>query len=479
MRRAASPAHGCRRRRLSAGVVLVSVAAVLRGASAGAASAARAAPPASVTPSCSARGTGWCIARRFPGTVAQGELGFRFGEPLDVDGDGRADVAAGARFKLQQTSQSGTAVVWSGRTGGVIRGWDGEWQDGLFGHWVMPIADISGDGLADVIIAAPHAPVGGRMHGIVVARSPKTGKEIWKHEETESENLGWDLTLAGDQDGDGQPDLFVGAPAEDDGRVYLLSGKSGAVLQTYAAPVHSGSFGWWVARLDDLDGDGRADLAVGAPYAQDADGARVGEVWVLSAVTGKVLQHWRGTDRRGAFGSVLAPVADLDGDGKRDLAIAAPATEDQTRSLPGELHVYSTASGKKLRSWSGTQPGELYGRMVVATSDLDGDGVDDVAIGAPWHRREIADRVGRIELRSGRTGDLLAELVGDGPDCWFGWHVRPAPDPGGQGRPALLVDSLRHPVGGELGVGVLDLYVLRRAANQGTTTRRTRRSAIR
>ena len=52
------------------------------------------------------------------------------------------------------------------------------------------------------------------MRGVVVARSPKTGEEIWKRAETESENLGWDLALAGDQDGDGRTDLFVGAPSE-------------------------------------------------------------------------------------------------------------------------------------------------------------------------------------------------------------------------------------------------------------------------
>jgi hypothetical protein len=116
--------------------------------------------------------------------------------------------------------------------------------------------------------------------------------------------------------------------------------------------------------------------------------------------------------------------------------------------------------------------------MLVDAGDLDGDGVDDVAIGAPWHRRGNDDRVGRLELRSGRTGKVLADLVGDGPDCWFGWHVRRAPDPDGRGRPALLVSSLRHPVGGNVGVGVLDLLVLRRPSH-GTTTRGTRRSDIR
>jgi hypothetical protein len=422
------------------------------------------------------------VARRIAGSVPKGELGFRFGEPLDVDGDGHPDIAAGARFKLQQgTLQNGSAAVWSGASGALIRAWDGEPADGLFGHWVMPVPDISGDGLADVIIAAPHAPVDGHMRGIVVARSPKTGEELWKRAETESENLGWDLTLAGDHDGDGHTDLFVGAPAEASGRVYLVSGKDGTVLRTYTPREEGGSFGWYVARLDDLDGDGRPDLAVGAPFAADADGAKVGGAWVLSSASGKELYHWKGTDRRGGFGGVVAAVADLDGDGKGEIAVAAPGTEDQTRTLPGELRIYSSATGKELRHWSGSQPGELFGRMVVAAGDLDGDGVEDIAVAAPWHRRGTADRVGRVELRSGRSGAVLSQLFGDEADCWFGWHIRRAPDPDGRGRPALLISSLRHPVGGKLGVGVLDLYVLRRAKKggpQGTITRGSRRSDI-
>jgi hypothetical protein len=119
--------------------------------------------------------------------------------------------------------------------------------------------------------------------------------------------------------------------------------------------------------------------------------------------------------------------------------------------------------------------------MVVDVGDLDHDGVADLAIGATWHRHDAADRVGRLELRSGRTGKVLAELYGDEADAWFGWHVRRAPDPDGLGRPALLIGALRHAVDGKIRVGVLDIYVLRpakTAQGHGTKTRGARRSDI-
>ena len=371
--------------------------------------------------------------------------------------------------------------MWSGATGGIIRSWEGDRSDGLFGHWIMLVPDVSGDGLADAIIAAPHAAVGGRMRGVVTAFSVKTGRELWRRGETEGENLGWDLALAGDQDGDGHADLFVGAPAGESGRVYLLSGKDGSVLRTYTPRAEGGSFGWYVARLDDLDGDGRPDLAVGAPFARNARGDEEGGAWYSRRPTAR--SCITGRTRIGAAGSAAWWRRSETSTATARARSRSPRRRRRmTRSLPGEVRVYAGGTGKELRHWSGSQAGEQFGRMVVGAGDLDGDGVEDVAIGAPWHRRDTADRVGRIELRSGRTGAVLADLLGDEADCWFGWHIRRAPDPGGRGRPALLISSLRHPVDGEVGVGVLDLYVLRRssgAAAHGTMTRGTRRKDIR
>ena len=424
---------------------------------------------------CSVPGGGWCLARRLGGTVARGELGFRFGEPLDTDGDGRADIAAGARFTLQGTFQNGSATVWSGATGAPICVWQGHLPDALFGHWVMPVPDLGHDGLADVVVAAPSARFDEEVTGLLVARSPKTGEEIWTRRGKKAENFGWDLALAGDHDGDGKSELFVGAPSDDAGRVALLRGSDGTELRSYAPPKAAGMFGWFVARTPDLDGDGRGDLVAGAPFEKDAGGTKVGGAWVLSSADGRELHHWQGKDAGSGFGDVVAAVGDMDADGRGDVAVAAPGTYDHARARPGEVRVYSSSTGKELAHWSGSQPGELFGRMVAAAGDVDRDGIDDLAIGAPWYRRGTADKTGRVELRSGRNGHILAEMVGDEADCWFGWHIRRAPDPDGRGRPALLISSLRHPVDGMAAAGVVDVYVLR----QGTITRDVRRNDIR
>ncbi len=411
-------------------------------------------------PAFAAESSDWHLARRFPGDVPAGELGFRFGEPLDVDGDGHAVLAAGSRLKLQSgTLQNGTASVWSGVDGTRIRAWDGEFPDGLFGHWVLPIPDLDGDGRADLVITAPNARPDGTLRGVLTARSPKSGAEIWRLSGVRTENLGWHLALAGDQNGDDATDLFVGAPSTDGGRVYLVSGKDGTIVRAYAPRRPAPSFGWYVAAIGDLDGDGLEDLAVGAHRTEGRGGTVVGAAYAFSSWTGKTLHHWKGTDHLGGFGEVVTGIGDLDGDGRGEIAIASPRRDEEPRSHAGEVRIYSGRSGKVIRHWHGRQAGEIFGRMIVAAGDVDGDGVEDLAIGAPWYRHESAEGVGRVELRSGRDGKVLGELIGDEPDCWFGWHIRRAPDPSGRGRPALLISSLRHSVDGQERVGVLDWYV--------------------
>lgn len=432
----------------------------------------------SAAPACGRGTTGWCVAARFPGNTPEGELGFRFGEPLDYNGDGRVDIAAGSRFYAHEGYLSGRVTVWSGADHSVLRDWFGTAkQSSFFGHSVLPIPDLDGDGRADLILSAPNAEVDGSRRGVVAARSPRSGAELWSRAGDADANLGWDLALAGDVDGDGSVDVYVGEPSSTSGHVYLLSGRSGAILRRFAPSAAMASFGWYVARGDDFDGDGQDDLIVGAQPEHGPDDPPGGAAYVLSSATGEELHVWRGQDSSTGFGEVVAAIGDLNADHHGEIIVASPGTNDHGRSRPGSVRIYAGQTWEVLREWSGNQPGELFGRMVIDAGDVDGDNVHDVAIGAPWHRLPAGDHVGRVELRSGRTGEVLAEMIGDGPESWFGWHIRRAPDPDGRGRPALLIGSLRQPVKGVGGVGVIDLYLLQRPAH-GTIKRGTRRSDI-
>src|SRR5688572_12326628 len=73
-------------------------------------------------------------ALRIPGDAPRGELGFRFGAPRDADGDGVADIAAGARFTDLRETQEGTVSVWSSAGGRRLARWDGDVDGALFGQ---------------------------------------------------------------------------------------------------------------------------------------------------------------------------------------------------------------------------------------------------------------------------------------------------------------------------------------------------------
>lgn len=346
---------------------------------------------------------------RIDGDVIEGELGFRFGEPIDLDGDGSGELVAGARY-------ASTAGAWS--WGQPIARWSGEDSEGLFGNVAIGVPDLDGDGLGDVIVSEPTATLAGRQIGLVNAYR-LDGSRIWQAVGEPDQGFGWYVVRAGDQTGDGVEDLWVGAPSSPlGGHVYLVSGHDGRIAQSIDGVREAGQFGWHIAPLDDLDGDGRNDLAIGAPAAFVAGSYR-GQVIVASAtsvplytLTGELPNH--------QFGIMATGLDDLDGDGIADLAISAPGGEVETAPGGSEIHIVSGATGDRIRLLTTPTDGELYGRALALLDDLDGDGLRDLAIGAPWAGPE---RQGRLEVRSLRTNEVLVELASEEPESWLGWHV--------------------------------------------------------
>ncbi len=173
--------------------------------------------------------------------------------------------------------------------------------------------------------------------------------------ELDDEDLfGWSAAALSDLDGDGVVDLAVGAPLHDDGGTdrgavwVLFLNTDGTVKSHQKISDTQGGFtgilddddwfGWSVASLGDLDGDGVTDLAVGAIYDDDGGIGR-GAVWVLFLNTdGTVKSHQKISDTEGGFtgvlddgdlfGSSMASLGDLDGDGVGDLAVGAIQDDD-------------------------------------------------------------------------------------------------------------------------------------------------------
>lgn len=349
-----------------------------------------------------------CLVARVDGTDGD-ELGFRFGEPRDLDGDLIGDLVAGAR-RHGDPFERGQAHAWT-LAGAELARWDGDAVDGLFGNIALAVPDLDGDGTNDVIVAAPHA----NLDGYVDAYSVTTGQRLWRVLGQPDEAFGWHIALAGDHDGDGVEDLWVGAPGNATlSHVYLVSGRSGRIVLTIPSPRAADLFGWYLVATGDLDGDGKGDVAIGAPGATFDTQAR-GAVTLASSATGRPLRQIVGELPDLQFGEMLAALDDLDGDGVDDLAIGAPGGEAATAA---EVSIVSGATGTTLHRLSGREDGELYGRMLATIDDLDGDGARDLAIGAPWWN----ERNGRVEIRSARSLRVLATIEAD-DHGWFGWHI--------------------------------------------------------
>jgi hypothetical protein len=234
------------------------------------------------------------------------------------------------------------------------------------------------------------------------------------------DDFGVGLAPLDDVDGHGVPDLAVGAFADDDGgpergAVYVLFLDTDGTVKEYQkiSDTEGGlphvledgdMFGSAVEVLGDLDGDGVAELAVGA-LGDDDGGPERGAVHVLFLDTdGTVKTHGKISDTAGGlnghlddvdgFGVSLAALEDADGDGVIDLAVGAFHDDDggPDRGAVYVLFLYGDATVRSHRKISDTEGGCLgvlddddeFGVSATSLGDLDGDGIQDMAVGARY-----------------------------------------------------------------------------------------------
>ncbi|MBK7857944.1 MAG: VCBS repeat-containing protein [Archangiaceae bacterium] len=379
-------------------------------------------------------------------TVAQGhcearwqsDLSGALGEPGrvmkldDVTGDGVADLLVSG---VKASAEGGLGVsrvsVLSGVTGrlaGPLR----ELRGALMGTALS--ADIDGDGARDLVVATLESPdlCGGGSAPSSGCNDPRTHlyalkassfEATWSRGPTPgAEQLGVELAGWVDENGDGVPDVLAGAPfpkAGAAGVVQVLSGKTGERLRTLETAQGADSFGARLARAPDLDGDGTADLWV-SDVRGPAEHYGAGAVFALSGKTGEVL--WRhdgeGGENPDLFGEPLEVLGDLDGDGVPELAVGAPNhAVNGVGADTGAVTVLSGKSGAPLRQVDGAKAGDRFGTVLASAGDLDGDGKPDFVVAEPGSVGSFfeAPRAGRVRVFSGATAAVLVELGSSAP----------------------------------------------------------------
>ncbi|GEM_PF-2759990 len=295
------------------------------------------------------------------------------------------------------------------------------------GRAVVTGHDYNEDGLADIVVGSPGGPSSRieRVHVIFGKEesAPVTLAAVGVEEgfviegEAGNQDAGQHIAALDDVNGDGRPDLAIGAPQpfsepERPGRVYVVfmpvdgtaiqladvaAGQGGFIIDGQGVGAELGP----VAAAGDVNGDGRGDLAVGAPRtsldAMDAGRAYIvyGDETTTPVNLDDLVSMERGVVIKGApaearLGWSIAGLGDVNGDGSPDVAVAAPYMLDgagQTYvilgpSTPGELLLTALEQNLGGFTIAGTSTGDYAGWTLERGGDINKDGFSDIMVGA-------------------------------------------------------------------------------------------------
>jgi len=366
----------------------------------------------------------------------------------DLDGDGLADFAAGAPFG--GANREGTVTVFSGADGSRLFLFSGELPGDCFGTSVASPGDLDRDGVPDILVGAPESSPLGTSSGGVWIFSGRTSVLLRVLSgDASGDGFGFSVNGAGDVDADGFPDFIVGAIQDftDFGYARVFSGKTGKELLTFTGLSGLDRLGYSVSGAGDLDGDGFGDLLVGAP-TESVRRKFDGGAWFFSGKTGAALLHLS-PGQNSFFGFSVASLGDLDGDGFPESVIGAPFKKANGKNLAGEVLVFSFHAQSPVYTFPAGNGVSRFGASVANAGDVDGDGFSDILAGAPQGEKHRAIGLSLVRIFSGRDGSRLGEIALGGK---LGFSVASAGDVDGDGLDDVIAGAPLEGNGGTIRV---------------------------
>ncbi len=363
------------------------------------------------------------LLHTFHGDAPQDLLGTSVDGAGDVDADGYADLVVGALGDDDNAELCGSARVFSGQDGSILYTFFGDGWNDLLGSSVSGAGDVDNDGHDDIVAGAPGQNGSPELpfHGYARVYSGKDGSILRQMSGAlvpSWENFGSRVNAAGDVNLDGHDDLIVASYYWDPNPFIgfqfsygqVISGKDGSSLHIFQGDQAGGFLGRSLDGAGDVDGDGFPDLVLGAPYMA-VNGAGSGGVRVFSGKDGSVLYTVLGESFNDLFGTSVAGIGDLNGDGLAEVLAGAPG-EDELGPDSGSARVLSGPGGAVQFTLHGDAStngswGPQFGFSVSPAGDVDADGHPDLVTGAPRDNAEANDS-GAVHVFS---GDCLPPAV--------------------------------------------------------------------